>query len=48
MIHKHVFDVIRMVEQENTEIKNAKPDEVSVLADNSREISERIAAVERP
>src|SRR5579859_1803721 len=47
MIYQHVFDVIRMVDQQDAEIKNAKPDDISILADNSREISKWIAAVER-
>jgi hypothetical protein len=42
MIHQHVFDVVGMIEEENSEIQNAQPDEIAVLAGNIRKKFERV------
>jgi hypothetical protein len=47
MIHQHVFDVVRMIEQQDAEIQHAKADNISVLAHEAREIFQRIAVVQR-
>jgi hypothetical protein len=47
MIHQHVFDVVRMIEQQDAEIQNPKADEISVLAHEAREIFQWIAVVQR-
>src|SRR5580658_3078868 len=47
MIHEHVFDVIGMIDQKDAEIQNAQPDQVAILAHQTRKVTKRIAVVER-
>jgi hypothetical protein len=46
MIYQNVFNVVRMIEQKDAEIQNAKADKISVLAHQAREIFQWIAAVQ--
>jgi hypothetical protein len=47
MIYQNVFDVVRMIEQKDAEIQNAKADKIPVLAHEAREITKWIAVVQR-
>jgi hypothetical protein len=46
MIYQNVFDVVRMIEQKDAEIQNAKADKISILAHEASEIFQWIATVQ--